>query len=162
MIENNTFDSSVFIADGAKVVGDVKLGNECSVWFNAVVRADNHNIIIGEGTNIQDNAVLHVDEADILSIGRHVTVGHSAIVHGCTIDDNCIIGMGAIIMNGARVGKNCIVGAGTLITENKIIPDNSIVVGSPYRILKEVTDADIEKIENSALHYIRLAKKYMK
>lgn len=160
-MDKMTFDSSIFIADGAKVIGDVKLGNNCSVWYNAVIRADNHNIIIGEGTNIQDNVVLHVDKDDILRIGNNVTVGHGAIVHGCTIEDNCIIGMGSIIMNGAVVGRNCIIGAGTLITEGTVIPEGSIVIGSPSRILRQASDEDIKKISQSAVHYMELAKAYM-
>lgn len=155
------YDSSIFIAEGARVVGDIEMGKNCSVWFNAVIRADNHNIIIGEGTNIQDNVVLHVDKDDILRIGSNVTIGHGAIVHGCTISDNCIIGMGSIIMNGAVVGKNCIVGAGALVTEGTVIPDNSIVVGSPCKKIKDVSREGEEQIAHSAKHYIELAKTYM-
>ena len=160
-MNNKKYDSSIFIADGAKVIGDVEIGNNSSIWYNAVVRADNHNIIIGKGTNIQDNAVLHVDKDDILKIGSNVTIGHSAIVHGCTIEDNCIIGMGSIIMNGSIIGKNCIIGAGALITERTVIPEGSIVIGSPGRVLRSVTSDEEEKITQSAIHYMELAKMYM-
>lgn len=160
-MNNKKYNSSIFIADGAKVVGDVEIGNNSSIWYNAVVRADNHNIIIGKGTNIQDNAVLHVDKDDILKIGSNVTIGHSAIVHGCTIEDNCIIGMGSIIMNGSVIGKNCIIGAGALITERTVIPEGSIVIGSPGRVLRSVTSDEEEKITQSAIHYMELAKMYM-
>ncbi|MBQ0027734.1 MAG: gamma carbonic anhydrase family protein [Lachnospiraceae bacterium] len=160
-MNNKKYDSSIFIADGAKIVGDVEIGNNSSIWYNAVVRADNHNIIIGKGTNIQDNAVLHVDKDDILKIGSNVTIGHSAIVHGCTIEDNCIIGMGSIIMNGSVIGKNCIIGAGALITERTVIPEGSIVIGSPGRVLRSVTSDEEVKISQSAIHYMELAKMYM-
>lgn len=160
-MNNKKYDSSIFIADGAKIIGDVEIGNNSSIWYNAVVRADNHNIIIGKGTNIQDNAVLHVDKDDILKIGSNVTIGHSAIVHGCTIEDNCIIGMGSIIMNGSVIGKNCIIGAGALITERTVIPEGSIVIGSPGRVLRSVTSDEEVKISQSAIHYMELAKMYM-
>ena len=161
MIESKKFDSSIFIADGAKIIGNVTMGKECSVWYNAVIRADNNTIIIGEGTNIQDNAVLHLDEGDIINIGNHVTIGHGAIVHGCTIADNCIIGMGSIIMNGAKIGKNCIIGAGAIVTERKEIPDNSVVIGAPGKVTKQLKDDEIAKTKQSALHYFELAKRYM-
>ncbi|MDD5866291.1 MAG: gamma carbonic anhydrase family protein, partial [Lachnospiraceae bacterium] len=130
-------DPSVFIADGAVVKGDVKLSEGVSVWYNATIRADRAPIVIGKNSNIQDNAVLHVEGGVVpygVTIGEGVTIGHSAIVHGCTVDDNTTIGMGAIVLNGAHVGKNCMIGAGALIPQNKVIPDNSLVVGLPGKV----------------------------
>lgn len=149
-----------FIAPSADIMGDVSIAADVSIWFTAVVRGDEARIDIGKGTNIQDGAVLHVDTGYPLSIGSHVTVGHMALLHGCTIGDNTLVGMNATIMNGAVVGRNCIIGAGTLITEHKNIPDGSLVVGAPGKIIRTLTPAQIEKISESARHYIDRAKQY--
>lgn len=149
-----------FIAPNASVIGDVEIGDEVSVWFGAVIRGDITPIKIGARTNIQDNCVLHEDYDIPLTVGDNVTVGHGVILHGCTIAANCLIGMGAIILNNAKIGENCIVGAGALITQNKIIPPNSLVVGSPARVIREVTAEEIELIKFSAKHYVEQMKKY--
>ena len=153
-------DASVFIADGAKVIGNVVLNEDCSVWFNAVIRADSSTITIGKRTNIQDNAVLHTSVNSKIIIGDNVTIGHGAIVHGCTIGNNVLIGMGAIILDGALIEDNCIIGAGTLITQNKRIPSNSLVYGNPFKIAREVTKEEIEHILWNANDYVNEAKEY--
>ncbi len=148
-------DSSVFVAKGAVVLGDVTIEKDCSIWYNATIRSTESFIKIGEGTNVQDNAVIHVGYTHPTIIGSYVTIGHGAIVHGCTIDDNALIGMGAIILNGAKIGKNCIIAAGTLIPQNKIIPDNSFVMGSPGKIVRQVTEEEVARNRKNAEHYIK-------
>lgn len=147
-------DPGAFIAKGAVVLGNVSIHKDCSIWYNATVRSTEAPITIGEGSNIQDNAVLHVDQNHPVSIGSYVTIGHGAIIHGCSIDDNSLIGMGAIILNGAKIGKNCIIAAGALIPQNKEIPDNSLVIGSPGKIIREVTEEEILKNRKNAENYI--------
>lgn len=151
---------SVFIAQGAIVIGNVTVEEEANIWFHATVRADYSTIHIGKGSNIQDNAVVHVDKGYAVDIGENVTVGHGAIVHGCRIGDNCLIGMGAIILNGAVVGKNSIVGAGALITQNALIPDGSLVIGNPGVVKREVTQEEIGKSKANAEHYVEEARAY--
>ena len=146
-------DSTAFIAKGASVYGNVTIKKEANVWYNATIRSVDDPIVIGEGTNIQDNAVVHTDKGYVVEIGSLVTIGHGAIIHGCSIGDNSLIGMGAIILNGAKVGNNCIVGAGALITKNTIIPDNSLVLGSPAKVIREVTQEEIRaSIDNAKLY----------
>ena len=147
-------DSSVFIAKGAVVLGNITIAKDCSIWYNATIRSTLTPITIGEGSNVQDNAVIHVGEAHPTSIGSYVSIGHGAIVHGCTIEDNSLIGMGAIILNGAKIGKNCIIAAGALIPQNKEIPDNSLVMGCPGKIVRQVTEKEIESNRSNAEHYI--------
>ena len=151
-------DESVYIAPGAQVLGNVQIGKDSSVWYNAVVRGDAATAIIGERTNIQDLACLHVDLQYKLKIGNDVTIGHSAIVHGCTVGNNVIIGMGAIIMNGAQVGDNCIIGAGALVTENTVIPDGSMAFGSPAKVIRKLTDVELDGIKKNAEVYVEHAK----
>lgn len=151
---------SAYIAEGAIVLGDVFIGEESSIWFHATVRADRGEIHIGNGSNIQDNAVVHVDKEFPVYIGNHVTVGHSAVLHGCKIEDNTIIGMGAIVLNGAKIGKNCIIGAGALVTQNMIIPDNSLAIGCPARVMRQVTQQEEESNLLNADEYIRESRKY--
>lgn len=146
-------------ADSADVVGNVKLGNECSVFYNAVIRGDEGVIEVGEGTNVQDCAVLHTSPGHNLIIGNYVTIGHGAIVHGCTVGDCSLIGMGSIVMNGAVVGKNCIIGAGCVVTENTVIPDNSVVMGLPGKIKRTLSGEELESNYKHALLYIEKAKK---
>ena len=146
---------STYIAPNATVVGDVKLGENVNIWYGAVLRGDSGTITVGEGTNIQDNAVLHEETA----LGKNCTVGHGAIVHGCTVGDNCVIGMGAIILNGAVIGSNCIVGAGALVTGKMNAPDGSVILGSPAKVVKEVTADQIADNAHSAAHYVELAQK---
>jgi carbonic anhydrase/acetyltransferase-like protein (isoleucine patch superfamily) len=150
-------DESVFIAPGAQIVGNVQIGKDSAVWYNAVVRGDSSTVIIGERTNIQDLACLHVDKQYKLEIGDGVTIGHSAIVHGCIVGSNVLIGMGAIIMNGAHVGNNCIIGAGALVTENTMIPDGSMVYGSPAKVIRQLTDEEVEGIRKNADLYVQHA-----
>ncbi len=150
----------VFIAPGSFVVGNVEIASGASVWFGVVIRGDNEPMIIGEGSNIQDNCVLHSDPGFPLSIGRNCTIGHSAIVHGCTIGDGSLIGMGATVLNGAVIGQNCLIGAGALVTENTNIPDNSLVVGSPARVKRELGKEQIEGLHQSALQYQANSKRF--
>ena len=147
-------DPSVFVAKGAVILGDVTIGKECSIWYNTTIRSTESTITIGQGTNVQDNAVIHVGENHPTTIGAYVTIGHGAIIHGCTIEDNSLIGMGAIILNGSHIGKNCIIAAGTLIPQNKEIPDNSLVMGTPGKIIRQITAEEIEKNKKNAEHYI--------
>lgn len=152
---------SVFIANTATVIGNVDLGDECSVWFGAVVRGDTDKIIIGDRTNIQDNAVIHVDEGVPCTIGKEVVVGHSAIIHGATIGDNCLVGMRSTIMNGAKVGKFCVIGAHALVTEGMEIPDFSLVLGMPAKVVKQTPEAMQERIKSGAAHYVKMGKRYL-
>lgn len=148
---------STFIAPGAKVIGDVTIKDDASVWYNAVVRADLAPVKIGENTNIQENCALHVDIDVPVILGDNITIGHGAIVHGCRIEDNCLIGMGATILNNAVIGENTIIGAGALVTEGKNIPSGSLVLGVPGKVVRELNEEEIEEIEESAEHYARLA-----
>ncbi len=145
---------SAFIAEGAVVKGDVTLGENCSVWYHATVRAGRAAITVGDNSNIQDNCVVHVDTGASVRIGSGVTVGHSAIIHGCTVGDNTLIGMGAILLNDCVIGKNCIIGAGTLVTQNTRIPDNSLVLGNPGRVKRALTPEEVESNRRNALHYV--------
>lgn len=143
-----------WIADNATVVGSVELGNNASVWFGAVIRADNDMVVIGDDTNIQDGAVLHVDMGVPMSIGKGVTVGHQAMLHGCTIGDNSLIGIHAVVLNNAVIGKNCIIGAHALVPEGMAIPDNSLVVGVPAKVVKEIGPQQAMMLQLSAQHYV--------
>ncbi len=151
---------SVYIADGAVVLGDVCIGEKSSVWFHVTIRADRGKIRIGDGSNIQDNAVVHVDEGFPVQIGNYVTIGHSAVIHGCRIDHNSLIGMGAVILNGAKIGKNCIIGAGALVTQNMVVPDNSLVIGSPAKIVRQLTAQEAKSNLRNAEEYIAESRKY--
>jgi len=153
-------DESVYIADGARIHGTVSIGADSSVWFNAVIRCEDTTIVIGDRTNIQDNCVIHTDPWTKVVIGSFVSIGHSAVIHGCTIGDNTLVGMGAIIMNDAVIGKNCIIGAGALVTEKTVIPDGSIVIGSPAVVKRMLRDDEIERNKQNALHYVDIAKRY--
>jgi Carbonic anhydrases/acetyltransferases, isoleucine patch superfamily len=150
----------VFIAPGAWVIGDVAVGQGSSIWFNSVIRGDEGIVRIGRYTNLQDGSVVHLDKAFPAVVGDYVTVGHNAILHGCTIGDNCLIGMGAIIMNGAKIGDNCIVGAGSLIGEGKTIPAGSLVVGAPGRVIRKLSAEAIATVRESARHYYEKACEY--
>ena len=151
-----------WIAPNAIIIGDIVIKNDASVWFNAVLRGDIERIILGEGSNIQDGSVLHTDPGCPLTIGKGVTVGHMVMLHECTIDDDTLIGIGSTILNKAKIGKNCLIGANTLITENKTIPDNSLVVGSPGKIVRNVTPKEIQDIKENAKVYMDNWKKYIK
>lgn len=151
-----------FIADNATVIGSVVLEQNVSIWFNAVLRADNDVITIGENSNIQDGSVLHTDIGIPLTIGRNVTVGHKVMLHGCTIGDGSLIGINAVILNGARIGRHCVIGANALVPEGKEIPDFSVVMGSPGKVVKEVSDAQKVMMEMGALHYVENFKRYQR
>lgn len=153
-------DTGAWAAPSADLIGDVRLGQRSSVWFGAVIRADNTPIIIGDDTNIQDGSVCHSDAGFPLVIGERVTVGHQAILHGCTIADDCLIGMGARILNGARIEPECIVGAGALVTEGKTFPPGSLIVGSPARVVRQLSDAERHLLRQSAAHYAEKAARY--
>ena len=152
----------VFVAPNSTVLGDVVIGAKSSIWFGAVVRGDSNSIRIGTYTNIQDVCVLHVDERNPLDIGDDVTVGHRAILHGCSIGDRVLIGMGSTVMNGASIGQDCIVGAGALVTEGAKFPPRSLILGFPAKVKRELTDAEVKAIKHSAEHYAEYAKLYMK
>ena len=149
---------SVFLAPGAQVVGDVKVGANSSIWYNAVLRGDTNPILIGENTNVQDNAVLHVNRNRGLYIGNNVTIGHGAIVHGCTVGNNVLIGMGSIILDGVEIGDHCIIGAGSLVTANKVIPEGSMVYGNPAKVIRMLTEEEKESILVSARNYCEVAQ----
>jgi len=149
-----------WVADSAQVMGDVELGVDASVWFGVVIRGDTATIRVGAASNIQDGSVLHADVGKPLTIGDNVTVGHKVMLHGCTVGDGSLIGIGAVVLNGARIGKNCIVGAGSLVTEGKEFPDGSMIMGAPARAVKELTGQQQAGLRLSALHYVENAKRY--
>ena len=152
--------SDSWVAPNAIIIGKVKLEKNSSIWFNAVLRGDIEKIVIGENSNIQDGSVLHTDPGCPLTVGKGVTVGHMVMLHGCEISDDTLIGIGSTILNKAKIGKNCIIGANTLVTENKVIPDNSLVLGSPGKVIRKVTDDEIKVICENAKHYVENSKRY--
>ena len=149
-----------WIAPNAAVMGRVILKKNASVWFGATIRGDNDPIIIGENSNVQDGSVLHTDTGSPLTIGANVTVGHMVMLHGCSIGDNSLVGIGSIILNGARIGKNCLIGANVLITEGKEIPDNSLVMGAPGKVVREVSEGQARMLAGGAMHYVANWKRY--
>lgn len=151
-----------FIADNATIIGSVVIEDNANIWYNAVLRGDIGLITIGEGTNIQDGTVIHTDMDGSVTIGKGVTVGHMATLHNCVIGDNCLIGMGAVILSNARVGKNCIIGAGALVTEGREIPDNSLVLGSPGKIIRQISDKEISDLKATSMRYVENFKRYKK
>lgn len=151
---------NVYLAPGAVVRGDVTVGDYSSIWFNAVVRAEASPAVIGKNTNIQDNCVIHTDEGAAVHIGDRVTVGHGAIIHGCTIHSDTLVGMGAVIMNHAVIGEGCIIGSGALVTQDTVIPDRSLVVGSPGKAVRTVTDPEVDNIRQNADYYVKEAAFY--
>jgi carbonic anhydrase/acetyltransferase-like protein (isoleucine patch superfamily) len=152
--------SSFYIAPGAQLIGDVRLGEQSSVWFNAVLRADDERIVVGDGSNIQDGTVIHCDHNLPTLIGRNVTVGHKVLLHGCEIADESLIGNGAIVLDGARIGRHCVIGAATLVTPGKIIPDGSVVMGSPGRVVRAVGEKEMMMITRGAESYQKRAVRY--
>ncbi len=154
-------EGEYYVAPTAAIIGRVVLHRHVSVWFGAVLRGDNELIVIGEGSNVQDNCVLHTDPGFPLTVGRGVVVGHSVILHGCTIGDNVLVGMGATIMNGVNVGKNSIIGAGALIPEGKEIPPNSLVVGMPGRVMRELSEEEVAALAEGAGHYAEKFPRYL-
>ena len=151
----------VYIAEGAKVIGDVQIGEDSSIWYNAVIRGDSNPTVIGENTNVQDNAVLHTSHGHALTIGDNVTIGHGAIVHGCTVGNNVLIGMGAIVLDGAVIEDNCIIGAGALVTQNKVIPMGSLALGNPAKVVRELKEEEKASIMRNADEYSEEARKYL-
>lgn len=151
---------SAFIADSAQIIGKVNIAENSSIWFNTVIRGDNEEITIEQDCNIQEASVLHTDMGYPLMIGKKVTVGHQAMLHGCQIKEGCLIGIQAIILNGAIIGKNCLVGAGALITENKVFPDNSLILGSPAKIVRTLSPEEINQIYTSAQHYVKRGQEF--
>ncbi|NMG15968.1 gamma carbonic anhydrase family protein [Aromatoleum bremense] len=154
------FGEGCWVADNATVIGQVHAGRNVSIWYNVVIRGDNDPIVIGDNTNIQDGSILHNDDGVPLTIGSNVTVGHMAMLHGCTVGDGSLIGINAVVLNHAVIGKNCIVGANALIPEGKVIPDRSLVVGSPGRIIRELSDEDIAGLRTNAANYVANARMY--
>ncbi|OSZ76038.1 gamma carbonic anhydrase family protein [Hydrogenophaga sp. IBVHS1] len=153
---------SAWVADSAQVMGNVVLAEDSSVWFGAVLRGDTETITVGKGSNIQDGSVLHADVGFPLTLGEHVTVGHQVMLHGCTIGDETLIGIGATVLNGAKIGKNCLVGARALVTEGKEFPDGSMIFGSPAKVVRSLTPEQIEGLRRSAQHYTENAERYRK
>lgn len=151
-----------YVADSAQIIGNVILEEGAGIWFGAVLRGDNEVIVVGEGSNIQENCVLHTDMGYPLVIGKGCTIGHSAILHGCTIGNNSLVGMGATVLNGAKIGENCLIGAGALVTEGKVIPDNSLVVGSPAKVVKTLGPEAETMLRLSAGHYVENARRFAK
>ncbi len=152
--------ASAWVADSAQIIGHVELAEDVSVWFGTVIRGDTETISVGRGSNIQDNSVLHADHGKPLVIGEYVTVGHQAMLHGCTIGDGSLIGIQAVVLNSARIGRNCLVGAGSLVTEGKEFPDGSLILGSPANVVKQLSPEQIQGLKMSAKHYIQNARGY--
>jgi carbonic anhydrase/acetyltransferase-like protein (isoleucine patch superfamily) len=148
---------TAWVAPSASVLGRVVLADGVGIWFGAVLRGDNEPIVIGEGSNVQENTVMHTDVGFPLTVGRYVTIGHQAMLHGCTIGDGCLIGIQAVVMNGARIGAGCLIGAGALVPEGKVIPDRSLVLGSPGKVVRELTDEDLARIRAGAESYVARA-----
>ena len=153
---------SIVICPGAQVIGDVELGEDVSIWHNAVVRGDTDSIKIGNRSNIQDNCVVHCTKGFPVVVGENVSIGHGAVVHGCRLDDNVLVGMNATILNGAHISKNSIVGAGAVVSEGKDFPENSLILGVPAKAVKNVSAEQIEMIQNNADNYVKLSKQYGK
>ncbi|HRP78008.1 MAG TPA: gamma carbonic anhydrase family protein [Aquamicrobium sp.] len=151
---------TAWIAPDAHVVGNVRLGRDVGIWFGAVLRGDNERITIGDRSNVQEHTVMHTDIGFPLTVGEDCTIGHRAIVHGCTIGNRTLIGMGAIVLNGAKIGNNCLVGAGALVTEGKVFPDNSLIVGSPARAVRELDADAVERLKMAAMGYVGNARRF--
>lgn len=152
--------ASAWIADSAQVMGSVELAPDVSIWFGAVLRGDTETMRIGRGSNVQDASVLHSDVGKPLTVGEDVTVGHQVMLHGCTIGDESLIGIGAVVLNGARIGKSCLVGARALVTEGKEFPDGSLILGSPAKVVRSLTPAECEGLRTSARHYVANARRF--
>ena len=161
-IKNADIQGNAWVAEGAVIIGNVTVGDESSVWYNAVIRGDMAPFVIGFGSNVQDGVVIHADKDFPCKVGNSVTIGHNAIIHGCTIGHNTVIGMGAIVMNGAKVGEDCIIGAGTLLTQHKKIPPNSLVMGAPGAVVRPLREEEIEKIAKNAEHYYTMSREHMR
>ena len=156
-----SIDASAFVASGARLIGDVSLGEGASVWYNAVLRADGHSIRIGAGSNLQDNVSVHVDPGYPTLIGENVSVGHNAVVHGCTIGDGSLIGMGAVVLNGARIGAGCLIAGGAVVLEGSEIPDGSLVAGVPGKVRRSLTDEERAGLLRNAEHYLSHVREHL-
>ena len=152
--------ASAWVADSAQVIGTVVLQEDTSIWFGAVLRGDSDTLTIGRGSNIQDGCVLHADPGSPLVVGEGVTVGHHVMLHGCTVGDGSLIGIQAVVLNRAQIGRNCLVGAGALVTEGKVFPDGSLIIGSPAKVSRPLTDDEIAGLKRSAAHYVENARRY--
>lgn len=148
-------DASAYIADSANIIGKVKIEANASVWFDVTIRGDNELITISENSNVQEGSILHTDPGYPMVIGKNVTVGHQAMLHGCTVGDGSLIGIQAVVLNGAKIGKNCLVGAGALVTEGKEFPDNSLIIGSPAKVVRTLSEADIAGLQRNADTYVK-------
>ena len=155
-------NKNTYISESVDIIGKVNVEENVNIWFGTRLRGDMNNIIIGENTNIQENSVVHVDINSPCIIGKNVTIGHGTIIHGCSISDNVLVGMGSIILNNAKIGKNTIIGAGSLITQGKVFPEGVLILGNPAKVVRELSEAEIESIKNSANNYVNLSKKYTK
>jgi carbonic anhydrase/acetyltransferase-like protein (isoleucine patch superfamily) len=162
--ENDTpkLHPNSWVAPNAVVIGKVELKKDSNIWFNVTLRGDVEPITVGEGSNVQDGSVIHSDPGCPVTIGKNVTIGHLVMLHGCVIEDDCLIGIGSTILNKVKIGKNSIIGANALVTENKVIPERSLVLGSPGKIVRQVTDDEIKSIKENADHYVANYKKYKK
>ncbi|MFS2206700.1 gamma carbonic anhydrase family protein [Variovorax sp. Varisp36] len=154
--------TGAWVADSAEVIGDVRLGANASIWFGAVLRGDNETMTIGRNSNVQDMSTLHSDPGSPLTIGENVTIGHQVMLHGCTIGDNSLIGIQAVVLNNAKIGRNSIVGAGSVVTEGKEFPDNSLIFGSPAKVMRTISDEDVARLRHGAEHYVKNAVRYAK
>ncbi len=153
--------ANCFVAPDASLIGRVLLGIDASVWFGAVLRGDNEPVVIGAGSNVQDQAVLHTDHGFPLQVGQGVTIGHHAMLHGCVIEDHALVGIGAVVLNGAHIGESCLIGAGALVTEGKVIAPRSLVVGSPARVIRTLSEAQIQGLKLNAAQYVQNAQRYI-
>jgi carbonic anhydrase/acetyltransferase-like protein (isoleucine patch superfamily) len=151
---------SAYVAENATVIGRVKLEANTSVWSNVTIRGDNDQITIGENSNIQESSVLHTDPGFLLTLGKGVSVGHQAMLHGCTVGDNSLIGIQAVVLNNAKIGRNCLVGAGALVTEGKEFPDNSLIIGTPAKVARMLTDAEVANLQRIAAGYVQRAQDF--
>ncbi len=151
---------TAWVAENAQVMGADKIAADASIWFGVTVRGDTETIEIGEGSNIQDGSVMHADIGKPIQVGKHVTVGHMVMLHGCTIGDESLIGIGAVVLNGAKISKNCLVGAGSLVTEGKEFPDGSMIMGAPAKVVRELSAERIEGLRQGAKHYVETARRF--
>ena len=154
--------TGAWVADSAQVIGNVQLGDNASIWFGAVLRGDNETMTIGRNSNVQDQSMLHSDPGSPLTVGENVTIGHQVMLHGCTIGDNSLIGIQAVVLNNAKIGRNSIVGAGSVVTEGKEFPDNSLIFGSPAKVMRTINDEDAARLRHGSEHYVENAIRYAK
>ena len=159
-LETPKTELAAFIAPNATIIGNVELAKDSSVWFGAILRGDNDLISIGEATNVQDGTIIHTDDGIPLRVGARVTIGHAAILHGCTVGDESLVGIGAVLLNGSSIPRHCVVGARALVTEGKTFPERSLIIGSPARAIRTLTDEEIEGIRASAAHYVENARRF--